>query len=690
MKQINSFFMLSLMATLMLVSANAFAENLSLSASATASTGTATLATDGNSGTRWESAHGEGIQVFTIDLASPSTIDSVKIHWEGANAKVYTLKTSTDNVNWTLIDSVIDGESADRWDKHTLSSAPASHVMITCIERNLTWGYSAWEIEVHGNIDAAKDATLSDLAVDASSVSGFSAGITSYPTAVAPGAVLVPTVTATTSQVGASIVIVPAAQIPGSTTVTVTSSDGTVDKIYSVSFFDPNPSTTALTPTPLAADVISVYSDTYTSIVSDINPNWGQATQVTEMDYSGNMILKYESLNYQGMAYANTDISAMEYVHLDYYTKDATALEFFLIAGGENSYNIQSELGLTTGQWVGVDIPLSYYADAGRDLTSATQFKTVGNGTLFLDNIYFWKAPLVIESVPPTNFTASLSDTTHNSVEFTLSAEDNSGAVSYYITYGMTTDSLTGISGAATTHTVVDLSPSTAYSFSVSVKDPSGNEAANNPISLNVNTKEAPVTSSCGGTSSEAFEGEFSVGYTYNFESVGGDVTANFELLDTEKEGVVAYLFNRTDGFSESAMANTDGVFSVSLGAQTIGDTLTLACKFAFAGGLAVTKDFEYKVGDNCLGTVTKVNSTSSIALRAYPTPVVRELTINLGDQSYKQFTVYSMSGKAIVSQAISNETTILNINMSTYNTGIYMIKLENNTESKMLRVIKK
>ena len=145
-------------------------------------------------------------------------------------------------------------------------------------------------------------------------------------------------------------------------------------------------------PTNDSADVISVYSDTYTSNYTVLNPGWGQSTSMSEIQINTNNTLKYANLNYQGIEYASSNVSTMEYVHLDYYTEDATALEFFLIAGGENAYNIAANEGITTGQWVGIDIELSTaYPD--RDLTEAFQFKTVGNGTIYLDNLYFWKAP---------------------------------------------------------------------------------------------------------------------------------------------------------------------------------------------------------------------------------------------------------------------------------------------------------
>ena len=84
-----------------------------------------------------------------------------------------------------------------------------------------------------------------------------------------------------------------------------------------------------------------------------------------------------------------TDVSAMEYVHLDYKTDDATALDFYLISENptvENAYT----LSIVTGDWQSIDIPLSVYT---ANLDRVLQFKTTGNGTVYLDNLYFWKAP---------------------------------------------------------------------------------------------------------------------------------------------------------------------------------------------------------------------------------------------------------------------------------------------------------
>ena len=48
-------------------------------------------------------------------------------------------------------------------------------------------------------------------------------------------------------------------------------------------------------PTRNAADVISLFSDTYTNVSgTDWFPNWGQATVVSDVTIYGNTIKKYE------------------------------------------------------------------------------------------------------------------------------------------------------------------------------------------------------------------------------------------------------------------------------------------------------------------------------------------------------------------------------------------------------------
>jgi hypothetical protein len=154
------------------------------------------------------------------------------------------------------------------------------------------------------------------------------------------------------------------------------------------------PSESAAAPTADAGSVLSIFSDAYTNVEgTDVNPNWGQQTKVTVETIGGESVLKYENLNYQGTALsAPVDVSGYDTLHIDYWTADSTALNFYLINSGAVTGGDPVETGYALdvsakGQWVSVDIPLSEFDPV--DLTKVDQFKVDGNGTIFFDNWYF-------------------------------------------------------------------------------------------------------------------------------------------------------------------------------------------------------------------------------------------------------------------------------------------------------------
>jgi hypothetical protein len=149
------------------------------------------------------------------------------------------------------------------------------------------------------------------------------------------------------------------------------------------------PSVPAPTPTHAAANVLAVYSDAYDMIPgTDFNPNWGQSTTVTEIQVDGDNTLKYEGLDYQGIQLGSSqNVADMDYLHLDFWTANSSALSIFLISEGpvETTYSLTVP---TTG-WSSIDIPLSSFAPV--DMNDIIQIKFEGNGDVFLDNIYFHK-----------------------------------------------------------------------------------------------------------------------------------------------------------------------------------------------------------------------------------------------------------------------------------------------------------
>ena len=145
-------------------------------------------------------------------------------------------------------------------------------------------------------------------------------------------------------------------------------------------------------------DYISIFSGAYTNVAgSDFNPNWGQSTTYNAFTLNGDAMLQYATLNYQGIQIGATkDVSAMETLHIDVWSAKANTVDFYPLPVGIAAANEKFfKLNLLANQWNSFDIPLSYFTDLGLSLTAIHQFKFVGSGAIFIDNIYFYKAPSI-------------------------------------------------------------------------------------------------------------------------------------------------------------------------------------------------------------------------------------------------------------------------------------------------------
>ena len=106
-------------------------------------------------------------------------------------------------------------------------------VLVTAADGTTTNTYTIY-FTVEGSL--YNDATLSDLAIDGSTVDGFDPATLTYDVVLIAGTTVVPTVAATTTNANAAMVITDATGLPGSTTVTVTAEDGTTIATYTINF----------------------------------------------------------------------------------------------------------------------------------------------------------------------------------------------------------------------------------------------------------------------------------------------------------------------------------------------------------------------------------------------------------------------------------------------------------------------
>ena len=223
--------------------------------------------------------------------------------------------------------------------------------------------------------------------------------------------------------------------------------------------------------------------------------------------------------------------------------------------------------------------------------------------------------------------------------------------------------SFIGPSGAQKSVLIAGLLPDTNYVFSINASDLSGNTFVDNPILVNVKTV---ASTACSGTDTQSQQGSFSSGYNYDFETIGTDVKITFELLETNPQGVVAFLW-KENPFGETQMTNVSGnIFTKIITGQTIDSTISYAVKFAFAGGLAVTKYFPYVVGSTCnLG----IERSSKLNAFTFQNPAKDYLEIH-SEIAIDKIEIYNMTGVLLkVATAVKSS-----IDINDLPTGIYLL----------------
>ncbi|GAA0137808.1 hypothetical protein YSY43_46490 [Paenibacillus sp. YSY-4.3] len=112
-------------------------------------------AVDGSATTRWASLQGNDPSWIYVDLGETQSISKVRLNWEAAYAKSYTIQISNDNgipSNWTDVYSTVNGVGGV--EVIDLSVQDARYVRVYGTERGTEYGYSLYDFEVYGAYDA--------------------------------------------------------------------------------------------------------------------------------------------------------------------------------------------------------------------------------------------------------------------------------------------------------------------------------------------------------------------------------------------------------------------------------------------------------------------------------------------------------------------------------------------------------
>lgn len=108
-------------------------------------------ATDGDYLTRWGSQHTDDEWIY-VDLGTPKYVSYVTLYWEAAYASLYEIQVSDDASDWTTVAEVSGGGGVE----NVSVGRSARYVKMQGKGRATTYGYSLYELEVHG-IDPDSD-----------------------------------------------------------------------------------------------------------------------------------------------------------------------------------------------------------------------------------------------------------------------------------------------------------------------------------------------------------------------------------------------------------------------------------------------------------------------------------------------------------------------------------------------------
>jgi len=161
-------------------------------------------------------------------------------------------------------------------------------------------------------------------------------------------------------------------------------------------------------PVRQASDVISVFSDSYTSGLPSGYPKfevWGenQYTQTRTIKLGSiDYVWEFVTTNHLPIGLGGVDVSEMEYLHIDIYSPEATSVDVFLNGGGQNKALKQY---ITPEKWNRIDIPLSEFTGVELNETYYVGLQEGGNNTFFVDNVYFYKkqAPSAVSPIGDIN-----------------------------------------------------------------------------------------------------------------------------------------------------------------------------------------------------------------------------------------------------------------------------------------------
>ena len=174
----------------------------------------------------------------------------------------------------------------------------------------------------------------------------------------------------------------------------------------------PGPQTAAPTPTKLAANVTSLYSNAYTNVGIDTWSAVWDVADVADVTIAGNATKKYTNHTYSGIEFTGLNMinaTSKTHIHMDVWTADAAGADGFKVKlvdfgangvydGGDDANSIELPFTPTASGWFAIDAPLSSFTGltTKANLAQMVLVTPGGNKTFWLDNVYLYNEPVAV------------------------------------------------------------------------------------------------------------------------------------------------------------------------------------------------------------------------------------------------------------------------------------------------------
>ena len=478
---------------------------------------------------------------FVVDLGANYSIDLITIHFEGACAQDYHVDFSENNTDWVQgynhIGTVGINGRTDMLSTKLDNNNKVRYVRFWSTKAATQYGMKIFEFQVFGREYVASDDTEKPVMGNATLVSK------TWNSAIIA-------VDATDNDEVAKYHVVDLAQsfdakfVATNGQITVTGLKPSTAYYFMIYAVDAaqnesqyaksvgvttdahvsEPQAACAAPTWPAGQVQAIYSPTYNA---DCNfQDWGSGTAYTSTDYGKKFALA--GGGYFGMDGFALNCPLMEKLHADIWIADDATLRIVPICRNAADTGNEPEIGefvtLRGQQWNSIDLTLSEGEFAKvTNWSNVYQVKidNAANLTIWLGNLYFYRAEPLVDNEAPTNVQASVAGAGYFSATLTVSAEENSGVVNFRVLNGdQEVAKGGGASGQTAYITVPNLKANTEYTFSVVAYD--ANDNAAEPVNVQVTTLAAPAPADLPTYDAENVKGVYTDNYTNVAMSIQG------------------------------------------------------------------------------------------------------------------------------------------------------------------------